>query len=159
MVHRLGRRADAAVHPDGATIPKPLPAVPGAGLGLIVAVIALTLLGSTTANLVGRTLIAYGEMLLDRMPMVRPIYRGLKQIFETVLSKTSQSSSDVGLIEYPRPGMWSIVFVATEPRGELPRKAAGEEDHRQRLPADHAEPDLCGFLPVRPARGHDRSST
>ena len=56
------------------------------GSGLIVAVIALTLLGFLTANLIGRTLVDLGEKLLGRMPVVRAIYRGLKQVFETLFS-------------------------------------------------------------------------
>lgn len=115
-------------------LPFPVP-----GFGLIVAIVLLVLLGATTANLFGRTIIAYGEMLLDRMPLVRSIYRGLKQIFETVLSQTSQSFKDVGLIEYPRPGLWAIVFVATETRGELRKKAGGDEDDL-----------LSVFLPTTP---------
>ncbi|TCT12539.1 putative membrane protein [Tepidamorphus gemmatus] len=97
------------------------------GFGLIVAVLALIFLGAATANLFGRTIVAYGEMMLDRMPLVRSIYRGLKQIFETVLSQTGNSFQKVGLIEYPRAGLWAIVFVATETKGELVHKAGGEE--------------------------------
>ena len=62
-------------------LPFPLP-----GFGLIIAIFALTLLGFLTANLVGRTLVDYGERLLDRMPVVRAIYRSLKQVFETLFS-------------------------------------------------------------------------
>src|SRR5258708_31176098 len=50
------------------------------GSGLIVAVIALTLLGFLTANLIGRTLVDLGERILGRIPAVRAIYRGLKQV-------------------------------------------------------------------------------
>jgi len=49
------------------------------GSGLIVAVVALTLLGFLTANLIGRTLVDLGESLLGRIPAVRAIYRGLKR--------------------------------------------------------------------------------
>src|SRR5262245_27234096 len=58
------------------------------GTGLIIAFVALTLLGFLTANLVGRKLVEFGEELLHRMPIVRPIYKSLKQIFETLFSKT-----------------------------------------------------------------------
>jgi uncharacterized membrane protein len=54
------------------------------GSGLIVAVFALTMLGFLTANLIGRTLVDLGEKVLGRMPVVRAIYRGLKQVFETL---------------------------------------------------------------------------
>src|SRR6478672_7865169 len=58
------------------------------GYGVIIALFALTLLGFLTANLVGRTLVEFGESLLNRMPIVRPIYKTMKQIFETLFSKT-----------------------------------------------------------------------
>src|SRR3954451_4280959 len=58
------------------------------GFGLIIAFLALTLLGFFTANLVGKTLVEAGERILERMPIVRPIYRGLKQVFETLFSKS-----------------------------------------------------------------------
>src|SRR5215469_12677347 len=61
------------------------------GTGLIIAFLALTLLGFLTANLVGRTLVEFGERLLDRMPLVRSIYKGLKQVFETLFSESGSS--------------------------------------------------------------------
>ena len=92
-------------------------AVPG--FGLVVALIFLTLLGFLTANIIGRQTILLGESLLGRMPIVRNLYRGLKQIFETVLSRRAGAFKTVALIEYPRKGIWSMVFVSTEARGEL----------------------------------------
>ncbi|WP_084175015.1 DUF502 domain-containing protein [Afifella pfennigii] len=89
------------------------------GFGLIVAILALTLLGFLTANLVGRTIVSWGEILLERMPLVRNLYRALKQIFATVLSQSSRSFQQVGLIEYPRRGLWALVFIATEAKGEV----------------------------------------
>lgn len=89
------------------------------GLGLIIAFVALTLLGFLTANLVGRKLVEAGEMILERMPIVRPLYRGLKQVFETLFSKSGSTFRKVGLIEYPSPGMWSLVFVSTPPGSEI----------------------------------------
>ena len=56
------------------------------GFGLIIAFLALTLLGFFTANLVGKTFVEIGERILGRVPIVRPIYRGLKQVFETLFS-------------------------------------------------------------------------
>ena len=65
----------AAYLPD-TYLPFPVP-----GFGLIVAFTALTVLGFLTANLVGRSFIGLGETVLDRMPVVRSIYKGVKQIF------------------------------------------------------------------------------
>ncbi len=97
------------------------------GYGLLVALVALTMVGFLTANLVGRTIIGFGESLLDRMPLVRVIYKGLKQIFETVLAEQSNSFKQAALIEYPRKGIWSIVFIATDTKGEVDYKLPGEE--------------------------------
>jgi uncharacterized membrane protein len=89
------------------------------GLGLIIAFATLTLLGFLTANLVGRKLIEFGEHILNRMPVVRPIYRSLKQIFETLFSKSGSSFRRVGLVEFPGPGMWSVVFMSQSPSPEV----------------------------------------
>lgn len=98
-------------------LPWPIP-----GTGLIIAVVALTLLGFLTANLVGRTLVGWGEGLLGRMPIVRPIYKTMKQIFETLFSKTGSSFRKVALVEFPAPGMWSLVFLSQPPGGDVANK-------------------------------------
>lgn len=89
------------------------------GFGLIIAFLALTVLGFLTANLVGRTFVEIGETILERVPIVRPIYRGLKQVFETLFSKSGSSFRTVGLVEFPAPGMWSLVFLSTPPGAEI----------------------------------------
>ena len=95
-------------------LPWPIP-----GTGLIVAIVALTLLGFLTANLVGRKLVELGESLLSRMPIVRPIYKTMKQIFESLFSKSGSSFRKVALVEFPAPGMWSIVFLSQPPSTDL----------------------------------------
>jgi len=99
------------------------------GSGLIVAVVALTLLGFLTANLIGRTLVDLGERLLGRIPAVRAIYRGLKQVFETLFSGKGSSLRRVGLVEFPSPGMWSIVLISLPPNGEVAGRLPGQEEH------------------------------
>lgn len=99
------------------------------GSGLIIAFIALTLLGFLTANLVGRKLIELGERALGRMPVVRAIYRGLKQVFETLFSGTGSSFRKVGLVEFPAPGMWSLVFLSQPPGADIAKHLPGAEDH------------------------------
>lgn len=98
------------------------------GSGLIVAVFALTFLGFLTANLIGRTLVDLGEALLGRMPVVRAIYRGLKQVFETLFSGKGSSFRKVGLVEFPSPGMWSIVLISQDPSVEIAAKLPGMEE-------------------------------
>lgn len=92
-------------------------AVPG--FGLLVALIMINLIGFLTANFIGRAIVSYGESVLSRLPMVRGIYKALKQIFETVLSNKSEMFSKVGLVEYPRKDVWSLVFVAGEKDTEI----------------------------------------
>jgi uncharacterized membrane protein len=107
------------------------------GSGLIIAFATLTLLGFLTANFVGRKLVAFGEQILNRTPIVRPIYRSLKQVFETLFSKSGSSFRRVGLVEFPSPGMWSIVFISQPP----------SPDVADRLPeAEH----ISVFLPCTP---------
>jgi uncharacterized membrane protein len=99
------------------------------GTGLVIAFIALTLLGFLTANLVGRTLVEAGEYLLDRMPIVRAVYKSLKQVFETLFSKSGTSFRKVGLVEFPAPGMWSLVFLSQPPGPEVAGRLPGQEEH------------------------------
>jgi uncharacterized membrane protein len=94
------------------------------GYGLIAALIALTLLGFLAASLIGRTLVEFSENLLNRMPIVRPIYKTMKQIFETLFSKGGSSFRKVALAEFPT-GMWSVVFLATPPADELAERMPG----------------------------------
>jgi uncharacterized membrane protein len=92
------------------------------GVGLIVGVLGVMAMGALTANLFGRTLVSQGEMMLDRMPVVRGVYRLFKQIFQTVFSKSGTSFKRVGLIEFPRRGLYCIVFLAGDPPVEVDDK-------------------------------------
>jgi uncharacterized membrane protein len=107
---------------------------------VLVAVIALTLLGFLTANFVGRTLVGFGESLVGRTPLVRNLYGALKQLFETVLSSKGKSFHKTALMEFPYKGVYAIVFIATETRGEI----------RQRID-DTGEEWVTVFLPPSPA--------
>ncbi|WP_417668633.1 DUF502 domain-containing protein [Roseibium sp.] len=98
------------------------------GLGLIVAAVLLTIVGFLAANFMGRSLLSFGESLVGRMPLVRNLYSGLKQIFETVLDERGNSFSKAALIEYPRKGLWAIVFIATDTKGEVERKLKDKAD-------------------------------
>jgi uncharacterized membrane protein len=95
------------------------------GVGLIVGILGLMLVGALTANLFGRTIVSYGEMMLDRMPVVRGVYRLVKQIFTTIFSKSGTSFKRVGLIEFPRRGLYALVFLAGDPPQEVDQKVGG----------------------------------
>lgn len=108
---------------------KVLPLLPGAynpaeyvnirGFGLVVFVIFTILIGAMTKGLFGRQLVRMAESFLDRLPVVRSIYNGLKQIIETVLNSNSNSFENACLVEYPRKGIWAIAFVSTSTKGEV----------------------------------------
>jgi uncharacterized membrane protein len=98
------------------------------GFGVLVAFLLLTILGFLTANLVGRTLLQTSERLLDRMPVVRGLYKSTKQIFETVFSQSGTTFKRVGLVEYPMRGMWSVVLISAEPNPELAKVLPGKEE-------------------------------
>ena len=98
-------------------LPYPIP-----GFGLVIGFIGLTFLGFMTANLVGRTLLDAGESLLNRMPVVRSLYKGVKQVFETIFSQSGTSFRKVGMVQFPQPGMWSIVFIAQEAAPDIAEK-------------------------------------
>jgi uncharacterized membrane protein len=108
------------------------------GFGVLIALVGLTLLGFLTANIIGRTLVNFSEAMLDRMPLVRGVYKGLKQVFETVFSQSGSQFRKVGLVEFPGKGSWSIVFVSSEP-GSVVSSA---------LPGD--KPMISVFLPCTP---------
>ncbi|KAB2850773.1 MAG: DUF502 domain-containing protein [Hyphomicrobiaceae bacterium] len=99
------------------------------GVGLVIAILGLMLIGALTANLIGRTLLSSGEMMLGRMPIVRNVYGLVKQIFESVASVRGQSRfQKVGLLQFPAKGVWSIVFVTSEAAHEVKQRLPSEED-------------------------------
>jgi uncharacterized membrane protein len=110
------------------------------GFGVIVVILGLTMVGALAANLLGRTLISYGELMVGRMPIVRNVYRTMKQIFESVITASGpdQPVQKVGLIEFPSKGIWSIVFVTGETSGAV---QAG-------LPETAEEDMLSVFMPT-----------
>jgi uncharacterized membrane protein len=117
-------------HPDqllGISIP---------GLGVIFTILLLVLTGMFAANIVGRAFVAGWESLLDRIPVVRPIYSAVKRFAELVFSDKSQSFKNVLLIEYPRKGLYSLAFQTSSELGEVQGRTGGEV--------------VCTFVPTTP---------
>ena len=92
------------------------------GLGVIFFLVFTVLVGWVAKGILGRTFLRVGENLVDRTPIVRSVYSGIKQIAETVLSSRDSSFEKACLIEYPRKGIWAIAFVASDSRGEIAEK-------------------------------------
>ncbi len=96
------------------------------GLGLVLAVVVLLGTGFLAANLFGRRLVGIWESLLNRIPFVRSVYSGAKQVAETLLSDAGQSFKRVMLIEYPRRGVWSFCFQTATELEEVQGRITGE---------------------------------
>jgi uncharacterized membrane protein len=97
------------------------------GLGLVIAFVGLTLIGCLATNLVGRSIVHVGGVILSRVPVLSTLYGALKQIFETVVNQGSKNFRQVGLIEFPRKGLWALVFISASAKGEIAVKAEGED--------------------------------
>jgi uncharacterized membrane protein len=121
-------------------------ALPGAGLVLALVIVLLT--GLLVTNLIGRRLIVWGEDLLNRIPVVRTVYGGVKSFAESVLSQ-SNAFRKVVMIEYPRAGVWSIGFLTAEDVPEVSERL-GEPCAAVYLSA--ALNATAGYLVVVPRR-------
>jgi uncharacterized membrane protein len=98
------------------------------GLGVVVFLLFTTFVGWIAKGFLGRSLIRVGENLVRRMPVVRSIYSGVKQIAETVFAQSDRSFEKACLIEYPRKGIWAVGFISTEAKGEVKYKAKSNSD-------------------------------
>jgi uncharacterized membrane protein len=84
------------------------------GIGFGVMVVLIYLIGLLAGNFLGRRLIRFGESLLGRVPVVRPLYNGIKQVLESFSSPGKTGFMQVVLVEYPRKGIKAIGFITNE---------------------------------------------
>ena len=94
------------------------------GLGVIFFLVFTTFIGWIAKGVIGRFFIRNAETLVHRMPVVRSIYSGVKQIAETVFAQSDRSFEKACLVEYPRKGIWAVGFISTVAKGEVQSKAA-----------------------------------
>lgn len=90
--------------------------IPLPGVGVVLAFLVTLLAGWLTTHLLGRQLIQAGERAMLRIPVVRALYSAVKQVTEAVFNPKEQAFSRVVLVEFPRPGLYCLGFVA----GEMP---------------------------------------
>jgi len=96
------------------------------GFGVVLAVVMVLATGMIVANLLGRRIVAAWESLLARIPVVRNLYAGIKQILEAVLAADGKSFRKVLLVEYPRKGVWSLAFMTSDDLGEVQEKTEAD---------------------------------
>ena len=106
------------------------------GLGIVLTLLILLLTGVLAANFVGRSLVAFWERMLERIPIVRSIYSASKNFAEIVFSDSDQSFKKVLLIEYPRKGLYGLAFQTSTDLGEI-QSRSGEDL-------------VCTFVPTTP---------
>ena len=101
-------------------------AVPVRGVGVVVFLVFTTFIGWIAKGLIGRTILGRLDKLVNRMPIVRSLYGGLKQVAETVFNKTESSFEKTCLVEFPRPGVWILGLISARPKGEIAEKLGPE---------------------------------
>jgi uncharacterized membrane protein len=101
---------------------------PVRGVGVLVFLVVTALVGWLARGLIGRSLVRRAEGIVDRVPLVRSVYSGVKQITETFFTKQEKSFERTCLIEFPRPGYWAVGMVATHPKGEIAQKIPNSDD-------------------------------
>ncbi len=97
------------------------------GVGVPVFLVFTVFVGWIAKGLIGRFFIHWTERTVNRLPVVRSIYTGVKQIAETVLSQGKPTFDRACMVEFPRPGMWSVGFVAGDARGEVAEVIGGSQ--------------------------------
>jgi len=107
------------------------------GIGVILTLVVIFVTGLLVANILGRKLVDYGDAIMTRIPIVRTIYSGVKQVTETVFSPGGQSFRKVLLVEYPCAGVWSIAFQTGEVFKGIEQSL-------------NSEPMVCYFIPTTP---------
>lgn len=96
------------------------------GVGLLVGVLIVLATGLVAANVLGQKLVAYWEALLARIPVVKSLYYGVKQISDTLFSSSGQAFRKALLVQYPRRGSWTIAFLTGRPGGDAARHLHGD---------------------------------
>lgn len=88
------------------------------GFGVLLALAVLLVVGATTSNFLGRKLVDGWDLLLHRIPVVRSIYSGVKQVSDTLFSENGNAFRTAVLLQWPREGVWTIGFVTGTPGGD-----------------------------------------
>ena len=129
----------------------PLAQINVRGIGVVIFLIFTVFVGWLAKGIIGRSFIRFAESLVERTPVVRSIYSGIKQISETIFAQNERSFETACLIEYPRKGIWAIGFISTEAKGEIAAKTDGTGDMMSIFLPTTPNP-TSGFLLFVPTR-------
>ena len=129
----------------------PLAQINVRGIGVVIFLIFTVFVGWLAKGIIGRSFIRFSESLVERTPVVRSIYSGIKQISETIFAQNERSFETACLIEYPRKGIWAIGCISTEAKGEIAAKTDGTGDMMSIFLPTTPNP-TSGFLLFVPTR-------
>ncbi|UWR24014.1 DUF502 domain-containing protein [Sulfitobacter sp. S190] len=121
------------------------------GIGVVIFLLFTIIVGWMAKGLIGRSFIRFAESLVERTPVVRSIYSGIKQISETIFAQKERSFETACLIQYPRKGIWAIGFVSTNAKAEIAAKSEADGDMMSIFLPTTPNP-TSGFLLFLPAR-------
>ncbi|HCI06509.1 DUF502 domain-containing protein [Ascidiaceihabitans sp.] len=121
------------------------------GIGVVIFLVFTIIVGWMAKGLMGRSLIRFAEGIVERTPVVRSIYSGIKQISETVFAQTERSFEKACLIEYPRKGIWAIGFISTTAKAEISDRA-GKDGGAMSIFLPTTPNPTSGFLLFVPAK-------
>ena len=96
------------------------------GLGVVLTVVIVFATGVLAANIIGQRLVKFWEGVLARIPVVNAIYRGVKQVSDTLFAPGGQAFRKALLVQWPSPGMWTIAFLTGTPGGDVVRHLKGD---------------------------------
>jgi uncharacterized membrane protein len=116
------------------------------GLGVLLTIVLLTVVGIMAKNIIGQFFIGLGQRFLDSTPVVRSLYGFFKNVFEMALQQSEQSFQEVALVEYPRPGIWTLCFVVTRTKGEAKHVLADMGDDVTNIFVPTTPNPTSGFL-------------
>ncbi len=92
------------------------------GLGVLFALAVLLSIGALASNIIGNKLVHWWHAMLHRIPVVRSIYSGVKQVSDTLFSEKGNAFRKAILVQWPREGMWTIAFLTGSPAGEVAKE-------------------------------------
>ncbi|MBK7546318.1 MAG: DUF502 domain-containing protein [Rhodoferax sp.] len=96
------------------------------GFGVLLALAILLALGATASNFFGNKLVNWWHALLNRIPIVRSIYSGVKQVSDTLFSESGNAFRKAVLVQWPRENVWTIAFVTGSPGGDVVNHLQGD---------------------------------
>lgn len=96
------------------------------GIGVVITLLVIFITGAIAANFVGNKIVLIWDGLISRIPLVRSVYMGVKQIMQTLFTPGGQSFRKVLLVEYPRTGMWTVAFQTGDSNPEIDKAGPGE---------------------------------